>query len=163
MTNVLNKLRENLGLPPVNQTTDIDFKMTLEKANLQLESLENEYNYWLEEKELALSIVLPKATDIRTEVVDGGKRTDKMFKYISIMDDKQIDETLDYITKRKEILMDFIDRELRILDKYDNIAKKIYELRQKGIEWWKIAKIVGLCERQCRRIYKSIINRRYID
>ena len=131
MTIVLNKLREKLELPPVNQTTNKDIHMTLEKANYQIKSLENEYNYWLGEKELALSMVLPKATDIRTEVVDGGKRVDKMFKYISIMDDKKIDETLNYITKKKEILMDFVDRELRILGEYANIAKRIYELRQK--------------------------------
>lgn len=147
----------------VDLKTDKFMSMTLTEANRQLESLENEYNYWLGEKEIALSNVLPKATDIRAEVVDGGKREDKMFKYASIMDDKKIDETLEYITKRKANLMLFIDRELKILNKYDSTAKKIYELRDKKLEWWKIGKIVGLCEKQCRRIYKEITGKRYID
>lgn len=147
----------------VDLKTDKFMSMTLTEANRQLELLENEYNYWLGEKEIALSNVLPKATDIRAEVVDGGKREDMMFKYASIMDDKKIDETLEYITKKKTNLMLFIDRELKILNKYDSTAKKIYELRDKKLEWWKIGKIVGLCEKQCRRIYKEITGKRYID
>lgn len=147
----------------VDLKTDKFMSMTLTEANRQLELLENQYNYWLGEKEIALSNVLPKATDIRAEVVDGGKREDKMFKYASIMDDKKIDETLEYITKKKANLMLFIDRELKILNKYDSTAKKIYELRDKKLEWWKIGKIVGLCEKQCRRIYKEITGKRYID
>ena len=47
--------------------------MTLKEANETLESLENEENYWLNQKEILLSMVLPKATDTTVEQVDGGK------------------------------------------------------------------------------------------
>lgn len=136
--------------------------MTLKEAQAQLKQLDNEYNYWLNEKELALSVVLPKATDIRNEVVDGGKRIDKMLKYVEILDSKQIDETLDYIFRKQQNLMDYIDKELKIIGTYNYIEKKIYELRQDKVHWWKIGNIVGLSERQCRRIYKKMIQSRNI-
>ena len=136
--------------------------MTLKEAQAQLKQLDNEYNYWLNEKELALSVVLPKATDIRNEVVDGGKRIDKMLKYVEILDNKQIDATLDYIFKKQQNLMDYIDKELKIIGTYNYIEKRIYELRQDKVHWWKIGNIVGLSERQCRRIYKKMIQRRNI-
>lgn len=136
--------------------------MTLREAQEQLKKLDNEYNYWLNEKELALSVVLPKATDIRNEVVDGGKRIDKMLKYVEILDSKQIDETLDYIFRKQQNLMDYIDKELKIIGTYNYIEKRIYELRQDKVHWWKIGNIVGLSERQCRRIYKKMIQRRNI-
>ena len=63
--------------------------MTLREAQEQLKKLDNEYKYWLNEKEIAMSIVLPKATDIRNEVVDGGKRADKMLKYVEILENKR--------------------------------------------------------------------------
>ena len=136
--------------------------MTLKEAQAQLKQLDNEYNYWLNEKELALSVVLPKATDIRNEVLDGGKRIDKMLKYVEILDNKQIDATLDYIFKKQQNLMDYIDKELKIIGTYNYIEKRIYELRQDKVHWWKIGNIVGLSERQCRRIYKKMIQSRNI-
>lgn len=136
--------------------------MTLREAQEQLKKLDNEYNYWLNEKELALSVVLPKDTDIRNEVVDGGKRIDKMLKYVEILDSKQIDETLDYIFRKQQNLMDYIDKELKIIGTYNYIEKRIYELREDKVHWWKIGNIVGLSERQCRRIYKKMIQRRNI-
>ena len=55
--------------------------MTIKEANYELKRLENEYNYWLNEKEQIKSLVVPKSTDIRLERVDGGKREDKLVNY----------------------------------------------------------------------------------
>lgn len=134
--------------------------MSLKEAQEELEKLDNEYKYWLNEKEIAMSIVLPKATDIRGEVVDGGKRTDKMLKYAEILEDKQIDETIEYIFKKQQNLMNYIEEELKIIGKYSLIEKRIYDLRQQKVQWWKIGNIVGLSERQCRRIYKKMTGKR---
>lgn len=46
--------------------------MNLKEANKQLEKLENDYDYYLKEKEEILSLVMPVATDIRSERIDGG-------------------------------------------------------------------------------------------
>lgn len=136
--------------------------MTLREAQEELKKLDNEYKYWLEEKEIARSIVLPKSTDIRSESVDGGKREDKMLKYVEILEHKQIDETLEYIHKKQQNLMNYIDEELKIIGQYDYIAQRIYQLRDEKVHWWKIGHIVGLSDRQCRRIYKKMVNKRNI-
>ena len=78
--------------------------MNLKEANKELEKLENEYNYWLREKEQLLVLLGPRSTDIREEKVDGGKRVDRLYKYIELEDEKKINATLDYIAKRKENL-----------------------------------------------------------
>lgn len=136
--------------------------MTLLEAQEQLKKLDNEYKYWLNEKEIAQSILLPKSFDIKNEIVDGGKREDKMLKYIEILEEKQIDETLEYIFKKQKNLMNYIEEELKIIGQYNLIEKRIYELRQEKIHWWKIGNIVGLSERQCRRIYSKMIKKRNI-
>ena len=136
--------------------------MTLLEAQEQLKKLDNEYKYWLGEKEIALSIVLPKATDIRGEVVDGGKRIDRMLKYVELLESKQIDETLEYIHRKQQNLMNYIENELKIIGQYNLIEKRIYELRQEKLCWWKIGNIVGLSDRQCRRIYSKLVNKRSV-
>lgn len=136
--------------------------MTLLEAQEQLKKLDNEYKYWLNEKEIAQSILLPKSFDIKNEIVDGGKREDKMLKYIEILDEKQIDETLDYIFKKQQNLMNYIEEELKIIGQYNLIEKRIYELRQEKVHWWKIGNIVGLSDRQCRRIYSKMVKKRNI-
>ena len=92
--------------------------MTLKEANKKLEELENDYEYYLNEKEELLSLVLPKATNTTSERVDGGTREDKMMKYIETDEEKRINDTLDYIDKKKQNLMRWINEELRILNKY---------------------------------------------
>ena len=143
--------------------------MTLKEANKELEKLENEYNYWLKQKENLLNLVMPKATDIRGEVVDGGKREDRLLKYVELEDEKQINATLDYIWKRKNNLMNWIDEELRIMNKYDELEKKIYELRndeeyirvhRKKRPWFKVASTLGYTERHILRIYAKMMKKR---
>ena len=75
--------------------------MTLKEANKKLEELNNEYDYWLNEKEIVKTFVLPKSVSTDLERVDGGNRQDRMLKYVEILEEKQIDETLDYIFKRR--------------------------------------------------------------
>lgn len=145
--------------------------MTLKEANNKLEQLNNDYNYWLREKEIAQRLVLPQSTDTTVERVEGGKRVDKMLKYAEIVEDKQIDETLEYIHLKILNMMEWIDNELKILKKYNKIESKIYKLRNdeeymrlsngKKREWWKIGNMVGLSSRQCQRIYSRITRKRY--
>ena len=143
--------------------------MTLKDANKELEKLENEYNYWLKQKENLLNLVMPRATDIRGEVVDGGKREDRLLKYVELEDEKQINATLDYIWKRKNNLMNWIDEELKIMGKYNELEKKIYELRndeeyirvhRKKRPWFKVASTLGYTERHILRIYAKMMKKR---
>ena len=104
--------------------------MTLKEANNKLEQLNNDYNYWLREKEIAESLVIPKSRDMTSERIEGGKKIDRMLKYTEVMEDKQIDETLEYIHQKKLNLMNWIDKELRRLDKHGETEKVIVQLKE---------------------------------
>lgn len=137
--------------------------MTIREANYELMKLDNEYNYWLNEKEQIKSLVVPKSTDIRPEKVDGGKREDRLVKYIELLDDKKIDETLDYIDKKRTNLMNWLDQELKIMEQYEPLKRKIIRLREEEhLSYEKIGKAVGYSTRHVIRIYKEAVGRRNI-
>ena len=146
--------------------------MTLKEANRKLEQFENDYNYWLNEKEKLLSLISPKATDIRQEVVDGGKREDRLLKYAELEDEKQINNTLDYIQSRKLNLIEWIENELKILMKYGEVESVIIQLKEKGklvngvyeqLTWDEISAEVHWSKSFCRNVYRKYKHKRYID
>ena len=141
--------------------------MTLKEANEELERLDNEYNYWLNEKERLSLLVTPKSMDIRPEMVEGGKRVDRLALYVESMDDKKINETLDYIQKKKQNLMNWLDNELSILKKYNEIEQLIvyykenvmitdkYTNKRRNMTWEEISKEVHYSKDYCRKIYRN--------
>ena len=144
--------------------------MNLIEAKKELQQLENEEIYWLNEKESIKSLVMPKGIQITADKVQGGKREDSMLKYTELLDDKKIDETLDYIWKRKRNIMNYIETELKIIGEYNNLEQKIYELRydqeymkqNKGKKrpFRQIGNIVGYSGMQCNRILQKMLNKR---
>lgn len=139
--------------------------MNLREAQEEYKMLEVLEQYYLNCKELAKSLVTPKSTDIRSEVVDGGKIEDKMLLYAIMMDEKKIEETLTYIRKKKKLLMDLIEQYLKIRNEYGTLERKIYDLRNdpeylkthnKPMPFWKIGNIVGYSRQQCINIYNKI-------
>ena len=135
--------------------------VTIKEANYELKKLDNEYNYWLNEKEQLKSLVYPKATDIRLEKVDGGKREDRLEKYVELLDDKKIDETLEYIEKRRNNLINWLDNELKIMEEYEPLKRKIIRLKEeKNLSYEKIGLAVGYSTRHVIRIYKNAVGRR---
>lgn len=146
--------------------------MTLKDANMKLEQLENEYDYWLNEKEKLLSLVDAKAIDTTKDVVDGGKREDKLLKYIELEDEKKINDTLSYIHSRKLNLLSWIENELKIMLKYGEVESVIIQLKEKGkfsdgkyneLTWEEISKEVHWSKSFCRNVYRKYKKRRYID
>ena len=146
--------------------------MNLIDAKKELQQLENEENYWLNEKENLKSLVMPKGMEITPDKVSGGKREDRMLKYAELLDDKKIDETLDYIFRRKRSLMDYIENELKIVGEYSNLEKRIYDLRydldyiqqNKGKKrpFRQIGALVGYSDMQCIRILQKMLSRRNV-
>lgn len=146
--------------------------MTIKEANYELKKLDNEYNYWLNEKEQLKSLVYPKATDIRLEKVDGGKREDRLEKYVELLDDKKIDETLSYIQSRKENLLNWLENEMKIMLKYGEIEKIIIQLKEEGklingryksLTWDEISTEVHWSKSFCRNVYRKYKHKRYVD
>lgn len=146
--------------------------MDLIEANVKLKKLENEEEYWLNEKELALSKVLPKGISIEADKIPSTKRVDKNLEYVIELDDKKIDETLDYIHRKKRNLMDYIEKELKIIGQYSILEKRIYELRNDPIyvkenngkkrPFEKIGIMVGYSKSQCCRILQKMEKKRNI-
>lgn len=146
--------------------------MTIKEANYELKKLDNEYNYWLNEKEQLKSLVYPKATDIRLEKVDGGKRENRLEKYVELLDDKKIDETLSYIQSRKENLLIWLENEMKIMLKYGEIEKIIIQLKEEGklingryksLTWDEISTEVHWSKSFCRNVYRKYKHKRYVD
>jgi len=164
-----NKLRDRLNKKGGTMT------LTLREANKKLEQLANDYNYWLREKEIIQSIVLPKATDTQIEKVDGGKRTDRMLQYVETLEEKQINETLNYIFKKKQNLLTWIDNELKRLKKYGEVVALIVQLKEnttkidektkeeRFLTWREIGDIAHLDPDYCRQVYRKYKKRRYVN
>lgn len=142
--------------------------MTLREAQEEYKTLEAEEQYWIERKEIAKSIVMPKSTDIRSESVDGGKREDKMLLYVETLDNQKINETIDYIKKQKKATMNYIEKLLKIRNEYQTLERRIYDLRNdpeymkthnKPMPFWKIGNIVGYSKTQCSYIYNKIVQK----
>ena len=140
--------------------------MTLKEANKKLEELNNEYDYWLNEKEIVKTFVLPKSVSTDLERVDGGNRQDRMLKYVEILEEKQIDETLDYIFKRRQNIMDWISKELKRMKKYGEVVSLIVQLKEnttitdkdtheeRFLTWKEIGKRSNFDKDYCRKVYR---------
>ena len=132
--------------------------MTIKEANNKLEKIDNDIEYWLKEKEIELSKVLPKATDTTQERVSGGTRVDKFIKYAEALEVKQIDEKLDKLYAQKKNLEDYIEKELHRLNKYREVEQLIVYYKEQCIEnytWVQISQRVYYSPTQCRNIYRK--------
>lgn len=148
--------------------------MNLKEANKQLEQLENEYEYWLKEKENLLTLVNPKSPALTGERVSGGTRSDKYLKYIELDDEKKINETLDYIHKRKQNVLGWLEKELKRLNKYDEVVQLIVFYKEVGEYNAKTEKFIKLTNEQIgkkihyspsfvKKEYRKAINMRSVD
>lgn len=148
--------------------------MTLKEANKRLEKLENDYEYYLREKEQLLAMVMPKATDTTIERVEGGTREDRMIKYVELEEEKKINDTLEYIFKKKQNLIQWINTELKILNKYGEVESVIIQLKENGkvrdkysgklreMTWEEIGRKIGYNKDHCRKIYRLYKKKRDI-
>ena len=129
--------------------------MTIKEANNKLEKIDHDIEYWLNEKELEISNVLPKALDTTKEIVNGGKRTDKFAKYV--IEVEPIDKILDTLYAQKKNLEEYIEKELHRLGKYREVEQLIVYYKEQCLErytWQQIAQRVYYSKEQCQRIYK---------
>lgn len=135
--------------------------MTLKEANCEVERLNNDLNKMLRDKELLEVITDPKSTDYTKVVVDGGKRSNVLEVYIlkqEVARWKDLDEKI----KRKQCeinnLMNWIDNELKILKKYNQLEQLIVyykEIDIKEYTWYQIAAKVNYSKDYCRKVYSK--------
>ena len=136
--------------------------MTICDAEKELKRKQNELEYWITKKEIALQSVQVHAIRYEDEKVDGGKRTDK-YKYLDQSID-EIDPIIDILNKEIKNLEKFIDNELKIIGQYEPLKAKIIILREKeNMTWDKIHEATHYSVRQCKRIYSEYLQKRYIE
>ena len=140
--------------------------MTLKEANYQVEKLTNEINRLLREKEILEASVGLQGIDITKESVDGGKRVDKLLEYASSKELSNLDKELQLNQDKRKNLMDWIDEELKILNKYSKVEQLIVyykEIDIKEYTWANISSKVNYSVPQCKRIYKKYKNKRFFE
>ena len=138
--------------------------MNLKQANSQIEKIDNIINYWLNRKELEIVKVMPQAVDFKKDAVKVSRVETNKFLYYTYKVEN-IDLELEFLYKEKEILLEYIEKELKRLNKYSDVEKLIVYYKEESLEkytWPKIAKLVHYSETQCRRIYRKYKNQRDI-
>lgn len=147
-------------------------RLTLEEATKELEKLANDKLYWENRLEQIASLTMPKSTDIANERVDGGERIDKLLKYTELKEELAIDDTLKYIDDKIQSLNQWVEGELKRLDKYGETEKKIVYLREhktvrdkytnriRKMTWREIAKETHYSERSVRYFYENWVKSR---
>ena len=147
-------------------------KLTLEDAAKEIDKLENDKTYWENRLEQITSLTMPKSTDIQNERVDGGKKIDKLLRYTEIKEELGIDDTLKYINDKIQALNEWVEGELKRLDKYGETEQKIVYLREhkkvrdkytnrvRPMTWHEIAKETHYSERSVRYFYENAVRNR---
>jgi len=145
--------------------------MSLEDIYKQIEELENNLEYYENRLENLKSLVIPQATQFDKIMVDGGKRTDKLLKFVEIENQQQLETTILYIRSRLRDLNILKDKEIDRLTKYGETVKAVVFLREREFKsdykgnkrhltWVEIGQKLYCDERTARRWYKLAIKER---
>jgi hypothetical protein len=145
--------------------------MTLEEIYNQLEELQNNLEFYQNRLEQLRTLVLPKATQFDKVMVDGGKRTDNLLKYVEIESEQQLEVTILYITNKINDLNELKEKEIQRLSKYGETIKAVVCLKEREFKtdwngkkrhltWQEIADKVYCSPRSARYWYKLGIEER---
>ena len=140
--------------------------MTLTEVKEQLERLDNELEYKLKEKEILFQKTQPQAVDTTKENVEGGTRSDKYLNYVETIEEKNINVEIDKLYQRRRNLENWLNNELKILGKYNEIEQLVryykeevqvidkYTRRRRGLTWQEIGEKIHYSPVWCRKVYK---------
>jgi len=130
------------------------------QAKKEISFLENELEYFKNEREQLSTLVSVKSSRFDSIRVDGGIKEDKLLEYMRQLEESGIDNKIQFISNRINMLENYIEKELEILEQYEPLAKRIIELRDKyNMKWEDVANSVNYSRRQCIRIYNKVKNR----
>lgn len=135
--------------------------MTLKDANYEVERLNNKLDKLLKDKELLEVLTDPKSTDYSKIIVDGGKHGGSLQEVYILKQDyprwKDLDKRIQRTQEEIKNTMDWIDNELKILEKYNKVEQLIVYYKECSTiqyNWYQISNKVHYSVTQCRRIYK---------
>lgn len=127
--------------------------LTIWKAKSELEHLENQLDLKLQQKELNFIRTQPGAVKTDKDVTSGGAREDKFASYV--IRDIDLDRDIDYIQDLIKVYEDYIEKELKRLNKYGEWEQKVIYMRESKQPWINIACATPFSQTTCRRIYRS--------
>lgn len=143
---------------------------TLRDAKKEIDRLDNDIEKLLKDKEAKFNKTQPQAVDPSAIKTISGKRVDKFLIYASYLADKEIDEQLNFLYERKENWIRWVENELKILGKYDELEQQIVYYKEDYLPrnsfektWYFIAQKVHASESTCRRIYRKYKKQRNIE
>lgn len=142
--------------------------MTLEDASKERERLENDLRYYENRLDTLKGLILPQATQFDKVLVDGGKHTDNILKYVELENEQQLEITILYIKGKINDIDTWIDKEIKRLAKYGETIKAVVFLREKEFKvvykngkptkrhltWDEIASKIPCNEKTARLWYK---------
>ncbi len=141
-------------------------ELTIKEANKKIEQIDNKLEYYFNKKEQAFNKTQPKAADI-TDSIKGTNVSDKNIQYMILCE--ELDPIIDSLQDDKIELLNFIDRELKILNKYNELEQLIIYYKEQYIPkvreevtWYFISKKVHASESTCKRIYRRYKKQRNI-
>lgn len=143
----------------IKETSDYNIS-NLRDAKKLLQQLENQLEYWQWEKKLLLENAEGvTATNYDKERVSGGTIIDSNVSIDRVID--IIEPKIKLLKSRIKNLMEYIEKELKIIGEYDPIEAKIIRLRtEHNMKWIDIAEAVNYSERHCQRIYDKYCDRK---
>lgn len=143
----------------IKETSDYNIS-NLRDAKRLLQQLENQLEYWQWEKKLLLeSAEGTGATNYDKERVSGGVNIDSTTSIDRVID--AIEPKIKLLKSRIKNLMEYIEKELKIIGEYDPIEAKIIRLRtESNMKWIDISEAVNYSERHCQRIYDKYCDRK---
>ena len=148
--------------------------MNLEKIYNEIEKLENDLNYYENRLESLKSLVTPQATKFDKVLVDGGKKSDNILKYVEAENQQQLEVTILYIKSKLRDLNNLKHKEIERLTKYGETVKAVVFLKEKEFKviykkgrktkrhltWREIANKIPCSERSAQYWYKLGVEER---
>lgn len=146
----------------IKETSDYNIS-NLRDAKKLLQQLENQLEYWQWEKKLLLENAEGvTATNYDKERVSGGVIIDSNVSIDRVID--VIEPKIKLLKSKIKNLMEYIEKELKIIGEYDPIEEKIIRLRtENNMKWIDISEAVNYSERQCQRIFDKYCDRKNKD
>lgn len=143
--------------------------MNIIEVKNKIMRLNNDREYYLAKKEAEFIKTQPKSNEMQLVDARASKRVDRFAEYA--INTEKYDKEINVIDKEINILEKWIETELKIIGEFDNIAKKIYDLRYDK-EYYRVnrkfrpvilvAESIGYSESTVKRILKRVENKRNI-
>lgn len=113
--------------------------------------------------DLLFNTTQPGSVDTTKEIVQGGKRINVFDKYLGSQSKETLEKKLTDLQKVQDILVDWIDGILAIMDEYEPLKKKIILLHEDyNMPFERITTIVDYSISHVKRIYYDYKNKKDI-